>query len=385
MVGVDGSRAVMPHSQEPAQQTHASSSESVGDVSGTGTVAEAQPHPSEICGANIAWSRREMRTSQARTTRDCRLDRSVSQMALRDVAGEASIGFPMQDEAPPSPEHAPPIEVDRSLLCGTCGYELRGLPVSGVCPECGMAVAASLKAHALRWVAPDYLATLRRGATLLEVGAVFRVASIFVVWFSGFWVGGQGKALLGIGCSLAASVTFALGWWWLTTPDLRRAPQEALFSLRRRARALALALAAVAGLLLTIDALRAQGMAASGLLRPVLLVLWFGLWVAQFFGEVDYFVDLAKRAEDSDWVKWMSTCRWLVPLGLIAVVVGGVIVYLMMLDSARRGIVRAEARRRLQHAVRVEWPHSSPIPSVETHGLEARATMEKATLETEDH
>ncbi len=238
--------------------------------------------------------------------------------------------------------------VEKPLRCGTCGYELLGLPVEGVCPECGSSVVMSLRPHLLRWASSEYLRTLRRGATLLEVGAVFRVASVFLVWFSGFWVGGQAKAILGMMCTLAASVAFAVGWWWLTTPDLRRADREARFSLRRRARVMALALAIVGGMLLAIDAVRAQGMGTPGVLRMVLLVLWVGVQVVQFFSAVDYFVDLARRAEDPGWEGWMRACRWLVPLGLLAVVVGSVVVYVMMLDTVRRGIVRVHERQRLE-------------------------------------
>jgi hypothetical protein len=215
-------------------------------------------------------------------------------------------------------------------------------------------VAASLRPHTLRSAAPEYLATLKRGATLVEVGAVFRVISVVVVWFSGVLIGGPSKAMLGVVCSFAASVAFVAGWWWLSTRDLRRAELESRFSLRRRARASAIALAVVAGMLLAFDAIRAQGMAAPGLMRTLFFCVWLGALVVQFFSEVDYYVDLAKRAEDPGWEGWMRTCRWLVPVGLLLLVVGGVIVYVMMLDSVRRGIGRVEARRRMEHAVGVD-------------------------------
>jgi hypothetical protein len=34
-------------------------------------------------------------------------------------------------------ESMPGWGITASLFCGTCGYNLRGLPYSGVCPECG--------------------------------------------------------------------------------------------------------------------------------------------------------------------------------------------------------------------------------------------------------
>lgn len=254
----------------------------------------------------------------------------------------------------PANEGAGPEYVERALRCGSCGYELRGLARGGVCPECGAEVAASLRPHALRAAAPEYLATLKRGATVVEVGAVFRVISVVVVWFSGVLISGSSKAMLGVACSLAASVAFVAGWWWLSTPDLRRAELESRFSLRRRARASAIALAVVAGILLAFDAIRAQGTAAPGSVRTLFVFVWLGVLVVQFFSEVDFYVDLAKRAEDPGWEDWMRTCRWLVPVGLLLFVVGGVIVYLMMLDSVRRGIGRVEARQRMENALGVE-------------------------------
>ncbi|MBN1513679.1 MAG: hypothetical protein JXB13_16810 [Phycisphaerae bacterium] len=40
-------------------------------------------------------------------------------------------------------ESVPGWGINTSLFCGTCGYNLRGLPYSGVCPECGHAYNAS--------------------------------------------------------------------------------------------------------------------------------------------------------------------------------------------------------------------------------------------------
>jgi hypothetical protein len=38
---------------------------------------------------------------------------------------------------PPNPPYAP---VRRDVYCVTCGYDLRGQPMSGLCPECGTPV-----------------------------------------------------------------------------------------------------------------------------------------------------------------------------------------------------------------------------------------------------
>jgi hypothetical protein len=52
---------------------------------------------------------------------------------------------------PTTPDTLP---LDSAISCGKCHYVLRGLHRDGVCPECGHAVAQSIKArelHSSRW------------------------------------------------------------------------------------------------------------------------------------------------------------------------------------------------------------------------------------------
>jgi hypothetical protein len=49
------------------------------------------------------------------------------------------------------------------LSCARCGYNLRGLHVSGVCPECGETVETSLKGNLLRHADSHWLRTVTRG------------------------------------------------------------------------------------------------------------------------------------------------------------------------------------------------------------------------------
>jgi len=57
--------------------------------------------------------------------------------------------------------------INTSLFCGTCGYNLRGLPYSGVCPECGHAYNARdhrligiFLPHAVPFPGSDFACTL---------------------------------------------------------------------------------------------------------------------------------------------------------------------------------------------------------------------------------
>lgn len=79
---------------------------------------------------------------------------------------------------PPSPsahdvdagERARVAEPDR--LCLRCGYELFGLPLDGHCPECGAAVADSMRGRLLRNAHPDYVRSIDRGLVLILIGSI---------------------------------------------------------------------------------------------------------------------------------------------------------------------------------------------------------------------
>src|SRR4051812_29270484 len=62
------------------------------------------------------------------------------------------------------------IDFDRA--CATCGYNLRGLQPSGVCPECGSLVSGSLADDALEWRDERWVAKLRGGCALILSGQI---------------------------------------------------------------------------------------------------------------------------------------------------------------------------------------------------------------------
>jgi hypothetical protein len=67
--------------------------------------------------------------------------------------------------------------VTGSRLCITCGYQLSGLPIDGLCPECSTKVELSLIQLSLLTDPIEHLWTLRRGARRLAVGTVLFVGS----------------------------------------------------------------------------------------------------------------------------------------------------------------------------------------------------------------
>lgn len=78
--------------------------------------------------------------------------------------------------------------VHDNLLCISCGYDLRELELTGVCPECGTDIKRSLYSERLEAADPDWLSTISRGQRLLALGMLIAVlaAVLFVISLAGF-------------------------------------------------------------------------------------------------------------------------------------------------------------------------------------------------------
>src|SRR5262245_50051536 len=73
-----------------------------------------------------------------------------------------------QPLAQPVGPNVPQVAADTP--CRKCNYNLRGLDPDSRCPECGTPVGLSLKGDLLRYSHPQWLGTIRRGATFIIIG-----------------------------------------------------------------------------------------------------------------------------------------------------------------------------------------------------------------------
>lgn len=116
------------------------------------------------------------------------------------------------------------------VLCRRCGYNLRGLPGAGHCPECGTPVGRSTLGDLLQFSDPQWLEGLARGANLVLWGMVVVIlGSLAESMLPGLGVPPAAASLLGL-------MGMVLGWygtWLLTEPDPSRIGEDAYGRARR--------------------------------------------------------------------------------------------------------------------------------------------------------
>jgi hypothetical protein len=99
---------------------------------------------------------------------------------MSGVGADRGVGFRRRAHSGPGSET--PAAQGFNLTCVRCGYDLRGLGLEHVCPECGSPVAASTTRENLHYAAAWWLRSLRTGLTLLLV-SLGTLAGMWISWF----------------------------------------------------------------------------------------------------------------------------------------------------------------------------------------------------------
>jgi hypothetical protein len=254
-------------------------------------------------------------------------------------------------DSPPPDKPLDVVATDRA--CIRCSYNLRGLPTSGVCPECGTPVELSLRGYYLAFAAPEYVDSLRRGVTLVLNGILLYA----VMFFGGFVLKVSLSSVLALSvrsaiwevAMLLPTAMMLVGYWQFTRPDPSTIDREAPAAARRIVR-IAIAIQGVTVAVGVLADLVRTGFSAPPTLLPAATIMsWLlglasvGAWITQFFAVVIYVTWLARRIPDRGIVTRCGVYIWLLPtlfvILLPAVFIGPIIaigLYWALLDRLRK-------------------------------------------------
>lgn len=274
-------------------------------------------------------------------------------------------GTPDDFPAPDDRTAVPP-----GLLCRRCAYDLVGLDVGGVCPECGKPIEQSLRGDLLRDADVEYVRTLEQGVLLVLLGVYATFTSHVITWSLVVVARSTGapawaapvirtSSLLAL---FAAACLSVWGWWRFSEPDpgLGSGDRSQRARLLVRITALTTAAATLIGSLTRVlvgtsatiwDALMIRNpptVVATGLIELVGVCAWIVL----FFSGMHYVRLMAMRLPDVGLVTRAIRAMWSLPLwwtlGRILCGLGpliAMIIYLGLLHDMRthlRAIIRGQ-------------------------------------------
>lgn len=219
------------------------------------------------------------------------------------------------------------VQSDRP--CVGCGYNLRGLEVTGACPECATAVRLSMSDPLLRYSAPAHLASLHRGAVMVELSILLVVVGVplaillamLVTWASNgvlrVSIRSSAVEMAGGGFWLATSIVSLWGWWLISTPDPALAPGAPGWRSRGVLR-VGVAIQFAAALLsfasdtaAAIITRNAAGVATAAIIGGMVDAASGLAWVVSFFAAMTYVGHLARRIPDATLDSYARTMRGL--------------------------------------------------------------------------
>jgi len=204
--------------------------------------------------------------------------------------------------------------LEEDTPCRRCGYNLRGLTTTGLCPECGTAVALSLVGSLLKQADPDWVERLRFGTALklwnIALGVVLGAAAVA---FMGTGLPGPLLTIIGIaGGAFGLWATFLI-----TSQEPRIALQEDPITLRKVLRACT-AVAFAGGVLSNANITGNWAVVVQIIGAVPSLVGMFVAW-----GELLYFRRFAHRIPDPKLAKSTTLFMWVGPItGGLAIVLG---------------------------------------------------------------
>ena len=239
------------------------------------------------------------------------------------------------DEAPMASEKLRLDEqgrLDEDIACRKCGYNLRGLLVESVCPECNTAVGRSTHGDLLRFCDPAWVGVVASGMNWIVAGIVCSIAIALIAMSLAALQGGPGSFVLLQWGGLAIGFVSLIGHWKLTTPDPVRIEAEPSITARSLVR-IAMSASFVMSVLAT-GAMQAGRVIGADVVTSVISFVQSGLGLIGTFAVFVYARRLALRIPDERLAR--STCVVMWALGGLMLVgfVAGHIGPMLMFNAA---------------------------------------------------
>jgi hypothetical protein len=204
------------------------------------------------------------------------------------------------DSSFPLPSPPPAAVVLENLPCRNCSYNLRTLPTTGTCPECGSPVADSLHRDLLRGSSPFWLKTIRFGTRVV----IWATVATFIL-YSRVMNGSRMWTYIGVG--YIPLVALAAGLWIVTAANQAWNDDEKDAVLRRAIRALAISWPMQAFIVLFVQEF-------PSLLKPdsreFLTVVLGALQCVSMILFLVYVRRLALRIPDNDIASGLTRAAW---------------------------------------------------------------------------
>jgi hypothetical protein len=188
-----------------------------------------------------------------------------------------------------------PTVVTTDIRCRKCGYNLRGLGTDARCPECGVAVAASISGDLLRYCDPDWVALLAQGSKIIIAGFIVIFLGI-ITSIALFFAIGPGSSVVGPLGIFAGNVLIVIGSWLITTPDPSGVGEDKYGTVRKTIRVTLLI-----GAINTLIAMIVQFAPPPPMAAQMIFVIGevAGIvGVVGLFAELQYYEKLADRIPD---------------------------------------------------------------------------------------
>ena len=238
--------------------------------------------------------------------------------------------------------------------CRSCGFNLRGLSPDGRCPECGAAVARSIRGDHLIYSDPAYLDGLRQGILCILVSAIIQcsliligimVGIVIVIGVANDWFTMTSTPpMLAVGPDylMIPFVMLALyGWWKFSSPD----PAVQSGDRGDRPRRIVRATTAI----LVVATMLNVAMKSFAISTPSVQPYSEGIetihgltFITQFFASLLYIMWLAPRIPSPEIRKTAKRYLWLLPLlfivGCAAFFLGpivAIVMYFLLLNRVR--------------------------------------------------